>query len=59
MDVRIDDILVMKKAHPCGGIKFSVVRSGSDVRIKCLKCGHALEIGREKLEKSVKSVSKE
>ncbi len=51
------DILTMKKAHPCGSFKFEILRVGSDIRIKCLKCGHSLEISREKLEKRIKSIS--
>ena len=28
MDVRVGDILQMKKKHPCGGDEFTVTRSG-------------------------------
>lgn len=59
VSIRVGDILTLKKAHPCGSFRFSVLRVGSDVRIKCLTCEHALEIEREKLEKRIKSVSKE
>lgn len=33
MDVRVGDILVMKKPHPCGGTRFSVLRSGMDFKL--------------------------
>ncbi|MCQ2479925.1 MAG: DUF951 domain-containing protein, partial [Clostridia bacterium] len=36
MDVRTGDILVMKKNHPCGNNKFSVLRVGMDFKIRCL-----------------------
>ena len=55
----VNDILTLKKAHPCGSLKFKVLRVGSDIKIKCLGCEHCLEIEREKLEKRVRSVSKE
>ena len=32
MDVRVGDILVMKKNHPCGENKFLVLRSGMDLK---------------------------
>ena len=52
----IGDILVMKKKHPCGNDRFSVLRLGSDVRIVCLNCKRDLTIKRENLEKSIKSI---
>ena len=45
MDVKraeVGDIVVMKKSHPCGGNLWEVVRTGADVKIKCLKCGRVV-----------------
>lgn len=53
-----DDILVLKKKHPCGSDSFKVQRRGSDVRILCTGCGRDLTIPREKLEKMIKKVEK-
>ncbi|MBQ9070404.1 MAG: DUF951 domain-containing protein [Clostridia bacterium] len=50
------DVLVMKKKHPCGSDKFTVIRSGSDVRIACVGCKRDLTLQRETLEKAIKSV---
>ena len=33
MDVRVGDILQMKKKHPCGGGEFTVTRSGMDFKL--------------------------
>ena len=38
MDVRVGDILLMKKKHPCGGEEFTVTRSGMDFKLVC-RCG--------------------
>lgn len=51
------DTLHMKKAHPCGNYDFTVLRVGSEVRIKCTGCGRDLTLGREKLEKSIRAVN--
>ena len=51
-----NDILVMKKKHPCGSDRFRVQRSGSDVRIICLGCARDTTLPRLKLEKNIKSV---
>ncbi len=50
------NILEMKKPHPCGGSCFEVLRTGSDIRIKCTTCGRDMTLPRVKLEKSVKKV---
>ena len=57
MDVRVGDILEMKKQHPCGGKLFTVLRVGSDIRIRCQNCGHDVTVPREKLEKNIKKVT--
>ena len=40
MDIRLGDILVMKKPHPCGEKKWLVLRTGMDFRLRCTGCGH-------------------
>ena len=32
MDIRLGDILTMKKAHPCGSKQWEVLRVGMDFR---------------------------
>ena len=50
------NILEMRKPHPCGGTLFEVLRTGSDIRIKCTTCGRDITLPRVKLEKSIKKV---
>ena len=52
------DLLIMKKKHPCVSFSFEVLRTGSDIRIKCTGCGHDLTVPRVKLEKNIKMVEK-
>ncbi len=59
MDVRIGDILVMKKNHPCGSNKFSVLRSGMDFKIRCEGCGREVMVPRAKAEKNIKKIIRE
>ena len=56
MDVRVNDILEMKKKHPCGSNSWNVLRVGMDFRIKCTGCGHELLLPRAKVEKGIKKV---
>ncbi len=56
MDVRVGDILEMKKQHPCGSKRFIVLRSGMDFRLKCEKCEREFLIPRVKAEKNIKKI---
>jgi hypothetical protein len=50
------DVLHLKKPHPCGSFEFSVLRIGSDIRIKCNGCSRDMNVPREKLEKKIKYI---
>lgn len=56
MDIRLNDILTMKKQHPCGSNTWKVLRTGADFRLKCLGCGHEVMLPRSKAEKNIKAV---
>lgn len=56
MDVRVGDILTMKKNHPCGGNQFLVLRSGMDFKLKCTQCGHEIMVARSKAEKNIREI---
>jgi len=57
---QIDDVVTMKKPHPCGSKEWIVLGLGSDLKMKCKKCGHIMEIRRETLEKAtIKVVTNE
>jgi len=59
LDVRVNDVLLMKKPHPCGCKEFTVLRSGMDFKLRCNGCGHEIEIPRSKAEKNIKKISRE
>ncbi len=56
MDIRVNDILEMKKEHPCGCRSFLVLRAGMDFRVRCVKCEREVMIPRVKIEKNIKKV---
>lgn len=59
MEVRVNDILVMKKNHPCGGNRMLVLRSGMDFRLRCQLCGREVMVPRVKIEKNIKKIIRE
>ena len=58
MDIRIGDILEMKKNHPCGSHRFAVLRIGMDFRLRCTGCGHEVMGPRSKFEKNVRDIQR-
>jgi len=56
MDIKIGDIVRLKKKHPCGGYEWQVVRLGADIGIKCRQCQRRLLLPRSVFERRVKAV---
>lgn len=56
MKLNVGDVVRMRKAHPCGGTDWEVLRVGMDFRIKCRKCGRVVMLPRVQFEKGVKAV---
>ena len=56
VDIRVGDVLELKKGHPCGSRRWAVLRVGMDFRLRCEGCGHELMIPRSKAEKSIKKI---
>ena len=56
MDVRLQDVLVMKKPHPCGSRLWQIIRTGADIKIKCSGCGRIVMLDRETFLKRRKKV---
>ena len=56
MDLKLHDIVELKKDHPCGSRRWEVLRVGMDIRLRCAGCGHEVLAPRRKVEKSIKRV---
>lgn len=59
MDIRVGDILEMKKPHPCGCKTFLVTRIGMDFKMVCKGCEHQVMLPRSKAEKNIRKVIRE
>jgi hypothetical protein len=55
VEVYIDDIVRLRKVHPCGSHEWRVVRLGADIGLKCLKCGHRILLPRSTFERRLKA----
>mgnify|MGYP001077810287 FL=1 len=60
MEIKLGDVVCLKKKHPCGSDEWEVVRLGADIGLKCLKCQRRILLERSVFERRVKAfVSRE
>lgn len=59
LELKLGQVLELKKGHPCGANKWEITRFGADCKIKCLGCGRIVLIDRPTLKKRVKKVLEE
>ncbi len=57
-DYKLDDIVEMKKPHPCASKSklFKIIRLGADIKIQCLGCGNIIMMPRHDFEKRMKKI---
>lgn len=55
-DVQVNDLVRLRKPHPCGSYEWRVVRIGADIGLKCQACGRRVLLDRRTFKKRVKTV---
>ncbi|MEG2317128.1 MAG: DUF951 domain-containing protein [Clostridia bacterium] len=55
-EIRLGDVVKMRKTHPCGSDEWTVIRIGADVKMKCLGCGRIVMMERAEFVKRRKKV---
>lgn len=55
-ELHLEDILRLRKQHPCGSHDWKVVRLGADIGLECLGCQRRILLERRKLARRLKSV---
>lgn len=58
-ELKLDDVVRMRKEHPCGGTDWKVVRLGADIGLVCLTCGRRMLLERRKLARRMKKILSE
>lgn len=54
LELFMDDIVQLRKAHPCGSDQWRIVRLGADIGLRCLGCERKVLLPRRDLEKRLK-----
>jgi hypothetical protein len=55
-EIRLGDVVKLRKPHPCGGFEWEVVRLGADIGIRCGRCGRRVLIPRSQFLRQVKTL---
>lgn len=53
-ELKLDDVVRMRKPHPCGSYEWKIVRLGADIGLECLTCGRRVLLPRRKLAQRMK-----
>jgi hypothetical protein len=53
LQIRVGDVLRLRRVHPCGGAEWSVDRLGADIGIRCTTCRRHVLIERRTLERRI------
>ena len=54
IEIRLGDVVRLRKPHPCGNSDWEVVRLGADIGIRCLGCKRRVLIPRRQFERQIK-----
>jgi len=55
MKYNIGDHIITKKKHVCGSDEWEVLRTGAEIKIKCVKCSREIMVFKTELDKKVKT----
>jgi len=55
-DLHLDDIVRLRKVHPCGSFEWRVVRLGADIGLECLGCQRRVLLPRRQLAQRMKQL---
>lgn len=53
---KVGDQVTLKKGHPCGENRWEVLRTGVDIKLKCMGCERQIWLTRIEFEKRVRKI---
>lgn len=56
-DIHLNDVVRLRKPHPCGSYDWKIVRLGADIGLECLRCGRRVLLDRRTLARRMKTVT--
>lgn len=56
LDLRVGDVLRMRRPHPCGGLDWEVVRVGADIGLVCTNCHRRVLMQRDVVRRRARAL---
>lgn len=56
LQYELGDIITLKKGHACGENKWEILRTGVDIKLRCMKCDREIWMPRIDFEKRVRKI---
>lgn len=54
--LNLDDVVRLRKPHPCGSYEWKIVRLGADIGLECTTCERRVLLARRKLSRRLKTI---
>lgn len=55
-DLQLNDVVRMRKPHPCGSYEWTVTRLGADIGLECKGCNRRVMLTRRELARRTKAI---
>jgi hypothetical protein len=55
-ELELNDLLRLRKPHPCGSYEWTVTRLGADIGLECKGCGRRVMLSRRELKRRLKTI---
>ena len=55
MEIKEGQVIKMKKKHPCGSDEWMVLRTGIEIKLRCMGCERELLLPRRDVVKKIKN----
>ncbi|HLA99090.1 MAG TPA: DUF951 domain-containing protein [Anaerolineales bacterium] len=55
-ELNLDDLVRLRKPHPCGSYEWKIVRLGADIGLQCLRCERRVLLTRRELARRLKTL---
>lgn len=55
-EINVDDIVRLRKPHPCGSYEWNITRLGADIGLECRGCGRRVMLTRRELMRRLKII---
>lgn len=56
MKYKVGDVITLKKGHPCGENRWEIMRTGADIKLRCMGCEKQVWLARIDFDKRIRKI---